>query len=192
MARTASGGRPMYWLIAAALREMAELRMVEGAFPQAAELYRKSLDFNATAEARADLALAELQQGQLDDAISDADMARATEPRNSMADQVLSRALMQKGDYERAGVLEYVVVELDPNRIHWFILRGDHFADLSPGPDGIYRSEAFPGLWLDPVALFSEDRRRLLQVLRRGLATPEHRAFVARLAAARRRVRRGK
>jgi tetratricopeptide (TPR) repeat protein len=29
-------------------------------------------------------------------------MARATSPRNSMADQVLSRALMQKGDYARA------------------------------------------------------------------------------------------
>ena len=69
----------------------------------------------------------------------------------------------KKADYERAGVLEYVVVELDPDRIHWFIRRGDHFEDLPPGPDGIYRSEVFPGLWLDPVALFTEDRRRLLQ-----------------------------
>lgn len=89
-------------LVAIALREMAELRTVEGAFPQAAELYRKSLDLDDSAEARADLALAELQEDKLDDAVSDADMARATSPLNTMADQVLSRALMQKGDYVRA------------------------------------------------------------------------------------------
>ena len=89
-------------LVAAALRQMAELRMVEGAFPQAAELYSKALDLDASAETRADLGLAELQQGKLDEAISDADMARATSPLNVTADQVLSRALMQKGDYGRA------------------------------------------------------------------------------------------
>ena len=60
----------------------------------------------------------------------------------------------KKADYERAGVREYVVVELDPNRIHWFFRPGDCFADLPPGPDGIYRSEVFPGLWLDPRATF--------------------------------------
>ncbi len=89
-------------LIAAALRQMAELRMVEAAFPQAADLYSKALDLDGSAETRADLGLADLQQGKLDDAISDADMARATAPQNTMADQVLSRALMQKGDYARA------------------------------------------------------------------------------------------
>ena len=91
----------------------------------------------------------------------------------------------KKADYERAGVLEYVVVELDPDSVHWFILRGDHFEDLLPGPDGIYRSEVFPGLWLDASALFAEDRQRLITVLEQGLATPEHAAFAAKLAAAR-------
>jgi Uma2 family endonuclease len=94
----------------------------------------------------------------------------------------------KKGDYERAGVREYVVVELEPDRIHWFIRRGDHFEDLPPGPDGIYRSEVFPGLWLDPEAFYSEDLDRLIAVLNQGLATPEHAAFVARLAEARRRA----
>lgn len=94
----------------------------------------------------------------------------------------------KKGDYERAGVLEYVVVELDPDRIHWFIRRGDHFEDLSAGPDGIYRSEIFPGLWLDAEAFYTEDLPRLLQVLDQGLATPDHAAFVAKLAEARRRA----
>jgi Uma2 family endonuclease len=88
-------------------------------------------------------------------------------------------------DYERAGVREYVVVELDPDRIHRFIRRGDRFEDLLPGPEGIYRSDIFPGLWLDSKALFAEDLDRLVEVLEQGLATPEHTAFVARLARAR-------
>jgi len=94
----------------------------------------------------------------------------------------------KKADYERAGVREYLVVELDPNRIHWFIRRGDHFKNMPPGPGGIYRSKVFPGLWLDGEALFAEDRRRLIQVLGQGIATPEHAAFVAKLAKARERA----
>jgi Uma2 family endonuclease len=91
----------------------------------------------------------------------------------------------KKNDYERAKVAEYLVIELDPDRIHWFVRRGDHFEDLLPGPDGIYRSEVFPGLWLDAVAIFSRDHVRRDEVLERGLATPEHAAFVAKLAAIR-------
>jgi hypothetical protein len=91
----------------------------------------------------------------------------------------------KKSDYERAGVLEYLVVELDPDQVHWFIRRDDRFEDFPPGPDGIYRSEVFPGLWLDSRALYSEDLDRLIEVLDQGLATPAHAAFVARLAQAR-------
>jgi Uma2 family endonuclease len=88
----------------------------------------------------------------------------------------------KKADYERAGVREYLVVELDPNRIHWFLRRGRHFQDLRPGPDGIYRSKVFPGLWLDAEALFARDRTRRNEVLEQGIQSQEHAAFVARLA----------
>ena len=88
----------------------------------------------------------------------------------------------KKADYERARVREYLVVELDPNRIHWFSRRGRHFQDLRPGPDGIYRSKVFPGLWLDAETLFARDRARRREVLERGLQSPEHAAFVAKLA----------
>jgi Uma2 family endonuclease len=91
----------------------------------------------------------------------------------------------KKADYERARVPEYLVVELDPNRIHWFRRGRGHFVDLPPGPDGIFRSKVFPGLWLDPEALFAQDLDRLIEVLEQGLATPEHAAFVAKLARAR-------
>jgi Uma2 family endonuclease len=89
----------------------------------------------------------------------------------------------KKGDYERAGVREYVVVGLDPDRVHWFIHCARRFEDFPPGPDGIFRSEIFPGLWLDPEALYSGDLDRLVEVLEQGLATPEHAAFAAHLAA---------
>jgi Uma2 family endonuclease len=88
----------------------------------------------------------------------------------------------KKADYERTGVLEYLVIELDPDQVHWFIRRDDRFEDLASGPDGVYRSEAFPGLWLDPQALYAENLDRLIEVIEKGLATPEHAAFVARLA----------
>jgi hypothetical protein len=91
---------------------------------------------------------------------------------------------VKKLDYERAGVREYVVVELDPNRVHWFIRRGEQFEKLPPGADGVFRSEVFPGLWLDPQALFSEDRRRLIAVLDEGLATSDHANFATQLARA--------
>ena len=92
----------------------------------------------------------------------------------------------KKADYERAGVFEYVVVEIDPNRIHWFLRRGARFKKHAPGADGIYRSKVFPGLWLDLQALYAEDLDRLIEVLEQGLATPEHAAFVAKFAEPRR------
>ena len=50
--------------------------------------------------------------------------------------------------------------------------------------DGIYRSEVFPGLWLDADALLAEDLDRLVEVLEQGIRTPEHAAFAAKLMAA--------
>jgi Uma2 family endonuclease len=90
----------------------------------------------------------------------------------------------KKNDYERTGAREYLVVELDPNQIHWFARRDSRFVRMRPASDGSYRSRVFPGLWLDPAALFAEDLDRLIEVLEQGLATPEHAAFVAKLAAA--------
>jgi hypothetical protein len=88
----------------------------------------------------------------------------------------------KKSDYERAGVVEYVVVEQEPDRVHWFVLREGRYAVKTADPDGVFRSDIFPGLWLDPQALFAEDLDGLRATLERGLATPEHAAFVERLA----------
>ena len=88
-------------------------------------------------------------------------------------------------DYERVGVLEYIVRALEPDEVLWFGLRQGRLVQLSPGPDGLFRSDVFPGLWLDPGALLAGDTRCLREVLDLGLATAEHAAFVARLAEAR-------
>jgi len=90
----------------------------------------------------------------------------------------------KKQAYKRAGVPEYVVVELDPDRVHWFVLRKGRYAANPPGPDGIFRSQVFPGLWLDASALYAGDLDGLIAALDRGLATPEHAAFATRLVAA--------
>ena len=50
---------------------------------------------------------------------------------------------------------EYVVVAVRMNKVFWFVRRRGKFKELPPHSDGIFRSEVFPGLWLDPVALLS-------------------------------------
>jgi Uma2 family endonuclease len=90
---------------------------------------------------------------------------------------------LKRGDYERVGVREYVVVILRQRRVRWLVRRGQRFEERTPDADGLFRSETFPGLWLDPEALLRLDGRRVADVVRQGTATPEHAAFVARLAA---------
>jgi Uma2 family endonuclease len=82
--------------------------------------------------------------------------------------------------YRRNGVREYLVVNIADQQVEWFALRGDQYEALTPVA-GVYRSEVFPGLWLDPAALLAGDVAAVLRVLQSGLATAEHTAFVARL-----------
>ena len=83
-------------------------------------------------------------------------------------------------------MLEYVVRALEPDA--GLLVRPGGRQTWSNGhsaQDGIYRSDGLPGLWLDPQVLVRGDRRRLRAVVDLGCATPEHAAFVARLAAIR-------
>ena len=88
-------------------------------------------------------------------------------------------------EYERVGVLEYVVLSIQPDEVIWHRPVEGRLVAVPADPDGLHRSSTFPGLWLDPLALIARDTGRLRQVVDLGLATPEHAAFVARLAAAR-------
>jgi hypothetical protein len=89
----------------------------------------------------------------------------------------------KKLDYEKAGVREYMVAALRQNKVFWFVRKKGKFKELEPDSDGIFRSEIFPGLWLDPVAFLRRDRKRLLAILRQGLGSPDHAALARKLAA---------
>lgn len=87
--------------------------------------------------------------------------------------------------YRKAGVLEYLNVQSEKNKVVWLRLKQAEYVELK-SLDGILRSEAFPGLWLDPKALLKNDKARVMAVLREGLNSAEHKAFVAKLAARKR------
>jgi Uma2 family endonuclease len=86
--------------------------------------------------------------------------------------------------YRRHGVREYVVWRVLDKAIDWFVLHGEQYDRLPLSEDGLYRSEVFPGLWLDPQALIAGDLVKLQQIVQCGLASAEHQQFVERLARA--------
>lgn len=92
----------------------------------------------------------------------------------------------KKQDYEAAGVREYLVAAMRSQKIFLFVRRRGKLKELKPDADGVIRSLFFPGLWLDPAAFLRRDHTTVLAVLRQGLASPEHAAFVAKLAAKKR------
>jgi Uma2 family endonuclease len=82
--------------------------------------------------------------------------------------------------YQRSTVREYVVWRTLDSQIDYFILRDSGYEPLR-SLDGIYRSEIFPGLWIDANALLAGDPAKALAEVQKGLASPEHAAFVEAL-----------
>ena len=101
----------------------------------------------------------------------------------------LSRAhydLHEKLDlYRAAGVQEYLVILPEEQEVRWHRLVGDAYELLPADADGVLRSVVFPGLWLNVPAALADDAAQLIATLNQGLASPEHAAFVAQLAARR-------
>ena len=88
----------------------------------------------------------------------------------------------KKQDYQKAGVREYVVLALRMQKVFWFVRQRGKYKETPLPADGIFRSRTFPGLWLDAEAMLRCHRPGVLAALKRGLAAPEHAAFVAKLA----------
>ncbi len=86
--------------------------------------------------------------------------------------------------YRSAGVCEYV--NLLPKRVIWRRFTDGRETLIDADSEGILKSTVLPGLWLDPAALLRKDLERVVKVLERGLASPEHAAFVTELASRRR------
>jgi Uma2 family endonuclease len=86
--------------------------------------------------------------------------------------------LHQKKDaYRRNGVREYLAWITGERRLVWWELREDEYQEIAVAPDGLLKSQTFPGLWLDAPALLRLDMKAVLAALQRGLDSPEHRAF---------------
>ena len=102
-------------LIALALRELAQLRLIQSAYPQAVELYRRSLDFEDLPDTRVDLAIAELHANNPEESLTESGKALAVDPKNARAVNVNARAWMQKGDYAKAADAFERAVRLAPD-----------------------------------------------------------------------------
>jgi Uma2 family endonuclease len=83
--------------------------------------------------------------------------------------------------YRRHGVREYLVWRVFDRAIDYFVLREGRYDRLAPTAKGLFQSEVFPGLWLDPAALIAGDLLKVTAVLQKGLASRKHAAFVAKL-----------
>lgn len=86
--------------------------------------------------------------------------------------------------YRRNGVQEYVVWRVQDRALDWFVLRHGEYVRMELDAAGLYRSDVFPGLWLDAAALVRGDLATVLQRLQEGLASEEHMEFVKRLRGA--------
>jgi tetratricopeptide (TPR) repeat protein len=89
-------------VIAAALREIAGLKAVESEFPEAIELYGKSLQFENIPGAYGAMAFVEIQASDFDKAVQFSQQALAADPGNLSAEQTLASALERKGEYAQA------------------------------------------------------------------------------------------
>jgi hypothetical protein len=83
--------------------------------------------------------------------------------------------------YERAGAPEYFAILMREQEIRWHRLIKNGYQLLRP-IGGIWKSRIFPGLWLDGKALLANDSAQVLATLQKGLQSPEHAAFVKKLA----------
>jgi tetratricopeptide (TPR) repeat protein len=87
---------------ATALRGLANLRMLQGAFPQAVELYRQSLGLEPSRATELNLAIAALRAGNPDLTIQQTSSVLQAEPQNARAWHLQGNALMAKEDYKQA------------------------------------------------------------------------------------------
>lgn len=88
----------------------------------------------------------------------------------------------KKRAYRRNQVQEYIVWRVLEQRLDWFYLDEGEYLSLSADQDGIIRSRQFPGLWLAVNDLLTGNMQQVFAGLQAGLNSPEHTAFVQRLA----------
>ncbi len=108
-----------------------------------------------------------------------------TGPVEFVAEVSVSSVALDRGPklrtYERHGVREYLIWRVDDSLFEWYILRDNGFELLPPSADGIFRSETFPGLWLNASAMMNRDGATVITTLNDGLTHPDHAEFIKKL-----------
>ena len=91
----------------------------------------------------------------------------------------------KRADYERAGVQEYIVLCIEERELRWFDFAAG--GEITANRKSVFCSRVFPGLWIHGESLLDRDSPRVKKILRQGLASRAHTAFVKRLQRQRRR-----
>jgi Uma2 family endonuclease len=87
----------------------------------------------------------------------------------------------KKEAYRRSGVQEYIVWQIEENKVVWFLLEEGRYVEQAPDGDGLLRSQVFPGLVLNAPACRNRDASTVLATLQPHLDTDAHRSFVQHL-----------
>ena len=90
------------FVIVSALRELAQLAMVEAQYGKAVADFRSALEFEDANSTRIDAAIAEVQAGKYSDAIQFAEQAHKIDPADLRADRALASAYVQSGKFIEA------------------------------------------------------------------------------------------
>jgi tetratricopeptide (TPR) repeat protein len=97
-----SVARASFQVLALALRKLANVRITEGAFPEAAELYRRSLTWEDAPETHVGLAICNLYANRPDDSLVEASKALLLDPNSARAFNIQGKAWMKKREYRKA------------------------------------------------------------------------------------------
>lgn len=97
-----SVARANFQVLALALRKLGNVRTTEGAFPEAAELYRRSLVWEDAAETHVGLAICNLYANRPDDSLVEAAKALLLDPNSARAFNIQGKAWMKKREYRKA------------------------------------------------------------------------------------------
>jgi tetratricopeptide (TPR) repeat protein len=101
-------------VLALALRRLGNVRVAQTAFPQAAELYRRSLAWEDAAETHVGLAICDLYENRPDDSLIEASKALLLDPNSARAFNIQGKAWMKKRDYRKAADSLQHSVDLHP------------------------------------------------------------------------------
>jgi Uma2 family endonuclease len=83
--------------------------------------------------------------------------------------------------YRRNGVREYLVWRTMDAEFDFMVLREGRYQKLSPDGQGVIKSTALPGLWMNTAAALRGDWPAVFDSMQQGIDSAQHGEFVTRL-----------